>query len=345
MIQQYLGDGSYTASFQDRNGAIIHNPSDYEITVRRKLDDVSSGDFTITPCQVACRLTPWATQLRVGLNGNNIWSGVITEYDPDSGTGKVADRSIYWFHQLVKSTQTITATDASLIFEMLLTEMYSSLNSPPGLGFTTPVTTSGVLTERSWVTDQQTYGELLQGLGQTAVDWTVVGDKLYCGGVTVPVGLFQSLSTATKGDWAETPKVLQAGDVNTRVVVVGANNLVGAYPAAVVIDPRFGVLEKKVTGSKGTTVPELQLEAMGLYLRTKDGAWQLNFNGTPMSAESTFTVPKQIPGRVVNIQIGHLECPPFILGTRLTDVELSIVGVEGKGTWEGSSIGVQLEGL
>lgn len=255
-----------------------------------------------------------------------VWQGPVEDPTTVRNTLSLSamDKSLYWYsrHTSADISHAGAPVDAAILFTELIAQ--AETGSPSGLVFTSSEPT-GVLVERA-IPANSAIGPHLDDLSNEAIDWTVVGLRVYAGGVTIPAG--GALPLVVSNHWDDPPAVNERGPL-TRVLVRAGSNILGIFPAGpAVADPVYGIIEEEIARPSIASQVEADAYAQSYYELHKGPQLNVITAASALSVRFPYDLADLIPGRLFPVLV-DTGCREQLLTLRLMQVSVSIVsGVE-----------------
>jgi hypothetical protein len=316
--------------------------SGWDLKFNRRLDRTSNAELTVylgqgpgdrsgvgaECCADLSRVGEWMHELVIWREDNPIeqWGGPVTSVEDSPGLGvwtcKAHDRSIWWDERALPYDLIYTGArkqDAARVFTDLLraAEQPRSHNGvvnsggqllpydPIGLeAFAYP---TGVMVDQKVLlkADDVIIGTELRSLGDSVLDWTVVGRRVYVGALVLNL---EPIPILTQDHWLEqNPKIVRNGiGVAEKVVVRGSGDVRGEYPPGQVVTPRWSQYGSHFKLLRDSTITDNEVateRARSYWERWQQPNFTVLSNEGTLGPKAPVTVEDLIPGRAVQIAI------------------------------------------
>lgn len=163
-----------------------------QITWSRVLDEISSASVTVPDkfggldCNISLgsELRPWRYGIRIERDGELVWAGPITNISRPVRNGQGADYvtisaqdKMTWMRKrLIKTSQLLSFQDGGSVFRSILLQ---GTNQDNAFNLTCPNFSTGFTVTRDLLAlDFEYVYDLLSDLGNSAVDWFIIGNDL-----------------------------------------------------------------------------------------------------------------------------------------------------------------------
>lgn len=223
-----LGCGEYVAVVQNRGGASAVGELQWSgLNFGRVLDEISSATISVgadglaneSCCAVLSRIKAWKHELAIYRDGDLSWVGPIGDPSFETAMVTVPARDLaQWFERRSLPTdRTYVDEDLGTIFGQYVTDALSRDTSP---NITALVALSGVTGDRTVAASaKRRAADELRELSRSGVDFTMVGRRLYAGGIEIGAPRLAPITTDVADNPSITPRGLAAA---SEVSVVGA---------------------------------------------------------------------------------------------------------------------------
>lgn len=307
----------YNVWLQDRATRTPKQGCDYSKvkatgTITRDLNGTSDADFqVIDPSGSLCcdcdyqagrdELVVERVPDKTG-KANRVWVGPVTSLSTDNVFGfadfKAYDRSWWWDQNPLINTDRIIAGRVPEAEAWARVRRDQDSVNPSGL-----LIQAGEPTGRLFDLEAFKYDQA-DGVAAdfTAVNWTVVGDRLYGPGLST-VGRAPFATLVTSKHWTGNQTVIEqnAATAAAQVVVFGQGNSVGVFPPTPSRDP-WGVQVKSAVLAGVEDPVVLTREAERLYRIYRVPARFLVTSQGTLNEEAPVEFDDLIPGRVFTVQ-------------------------------------------
>lgn len=306
---------------------VLLDLTDYVLSgkIERKLDATSAASVIIgRDDQACCRqiadlLGGWGcAELEVWRDGEIAWAGPVTV--PQWGYAAVAisaeDNSAWWKRRVIREDHRWVGADIATIFADVHA---AAMAAEPVWGFNISPTATGIAATRTVLAKDTKYAaEVLNELARTGIDWTVHGRAVLVGGETLDLA---PIATLRDEDWiGETAPVLEwAGDFYaSRVIVRGANNLIGVAELSDADQP-CGLVERVFTEESIEDQSSLDAAARNRLAALRSPWRLLSDAGAVLRCGSPVEFADLVPGARVRVQT-DIPCSPLTIDFRLESV-------------------------
>lgn len=309
-------------------GRRVDRTSDAELTVYAGQGPNGRGGVDDACCGALGKAGEWMHELVIWREGNpqEVWGGPITGVRDQLGQGvwscTAHDRSI-WFDERALPYDLVYAgnrqQDAARVFTDLVRaadqpRSYRGMSNVGGqvlpydpIGLELFAYPTGVMIDQKILlrSDDVLIGPEIRSLGDSVIDWCVVGRRMYAGALVLNLDPIPILTT---DHWLEQdPEIDRQGiGVATKVVVRGAGDVRGEYPPGQVTHPRWDQYGSHFKLIKDSTITDNQVATS--RARTYWERWQQpNFtvisNTGTLGPKAPVTVEDLIPGRALQIAV------------------------------------------
>lgn len=279
-------------------------------------------------CADLSRVGEWMHELVIWREGNplEVWGGPVTSVSDRPGAGtwtcKAHDRSIWWDERALSYDLIYTGerkADAAKVFTELLRaaeypRSHNGVATSGGqklpydpIGLETFAYPTGVMIDQKVLlqADDVIIGTELRSLGDSVLDWCVVGRRVYAGALVLNL---DPIPILTQDHWLEQDPTIERNGIGVaqKVVCRGAGDIRGEYPPGQVVTPRwpqYGSHFKLIRDSTITDVEVATERARQYWEKWQQPNFTVLSNEGTLGPKAPVTVEDLIPGRAVQIAI------------------------------------------
>lgn len=326
--------GEYKVIVTSRCGTVtvceLTNISDLKFT--RVLDDTSeatmvidlAGDREDSCCECIGNVRTWIHSVMIFRDSELVWGpGPVTNvlHRKDQVSVVARDVSAWLDVRLVHNDLDFVDEDPLLIAQALITDAMEP-DDPCGIArkvvVQTPAITPPVIEREYTAEDPSQYsGDAFRELARTAIDYTVLGDRILLG---APLA-YGPYVTLTDEDFQVEIEVEERGlEAATRWVVQGD----GSIGTAGGLDPFYGLIEQLADESGIEDDDQATIGAQNRLAASNPAPVYINVpEGARLSPEAPVCFDTLVPGTLVNVNLQGL-CRKVYAQLKLTAVSVSV---------------------